>query len=215
MNDSNLFGRIVKAAVVVALYAFFFIGAVVLITGCDEEREDILQPALPTINLRAQDIDPSFRQFAYAITASEPLPYSITLRVDTTADVFANGHFQIVRNKEILTFKRGSQTVYGFYNRYFLQAFLYQNSFFFDKEFGTLECVRGGGAGSVPDPPRGAHPVIQIKVMISHPLPNDDHCVSLAGGAYTIESSKLTLRAPDDLIETLFPDPDTRPWEVR
>ena len=37
MNGSNLFGRIVKAAVIVALYAFFFIGAVVLITGCGEE----------------------------------------------------------------------------------------------------------------------------------------------------------------------------------
>lgn len=33
MNGSNLFGRIVKAAMIVALYAFFFIGAVVLITG--------------------------------------------------------------------------------------------------------------------------------------------------------------------------------------
>lgn len=214
MNGSNLFGRIVKAAVV-SLYAFFFIGAVVLITGCGEEREDILQPALPTINLRAQDIYPSYRQFAYAITASEPLPYPITLRVNTTADVFANGHFQIVRNRDILHFKRGSQTVYGFYNGYFLQAFLNQNSFFCDKEFGTLECVRSGAGGSVPDSPRGAHPVIQITVMISHLRPNDDHCVGLAGGAYTIESSKLTLRAPDDLIETLFPDPDTRPWEVR
>lgn len=34
MNGSDLFGRIVKTAVVVALYAFFIIGAVVLITGC-------------------------------------------------------------------------------------------------------------------------------------------------------------------------------------
>ena len=163
------------------------------LAGCGEEREDILQPVLPTINLRAQDIDPSFRQFAYAITASEPLPYPITLRVDTTADVFANGHFQIVRNKEILTFKRGSQTVYGFYNGYFLPAFLNQNSFFFDKEFGTLECVRSGAGGSVPDSPRRAHPVIQIKVMISHPLPNDDHCVGLTGGAYDIGDSEITL----------------------
>ena len=37
MNGSNLFVRIVKAAVIVALYAFFFIGAVVLITGCGAE----------------------------------------------------------------------------------------------------------------------------------------------------------------------------------
>ena len=62
MNGSNLFGRIVKAAMIVALYAFFFIGAVVLITGCGEGRaviphEDVPHSHLPTLHLTERDID--------------------------------------------------------------------------------------------------------------------------------------------------------------
>lgn len=56
MNGSNLFGRIVKAAVVVALYAFFFIGAVVLIIGCADTEEPYVAPHIVSI-------DPLWQEF--------------------------------------------------------------------------------------------------------------------------------------------------------
>ena len=185
------------------------------LAGCSAERESILQPCLPAIHLTEQDIHPQTQQFAYAITATEPLPYPISLRVDITSRVFADGDLHPVYYNHVLTLKSGSQTVYGFYDKYFYPEYMLNSVEFFDRDSVKLDCVSGSARSlGIPTDPRGFNPVVQVKIILSHPDPDDEgRCEP--GGAYTIESSRLTLRAPDRLIEVLFPEPHTRPWKVR
>ena len=64
---------------------------VIRLVGCAEEREDILHPRVPTLNLTEPGISPRFDQSVHFITDSEPLPYPIWLHITIRAAVFATG----------------------------------------------------------------------------------------------------------------------------
>ena len=127
MNGSDLFGRIVKAAVVVALYAFFFIGAVVLITGCGADDE-LRYPGAPVLDLIYEDEKDD--HFIAAIVASEPSPDTLGIMFRLTFRGYLTTHDRepFERTTKYITSMvkgRRHQTVYfrkeicSFWDRYY------------------------------------------------------------------------------------------------
>jgi hypothetical protein len=88
---------------------------VIWLAGCADEREEILHPRAPTLNLTERGFSPRFDQFVFSISNSEPLPYPILLHITMRAAVFAAGKLVGVLHEIDTALKRGSRAWYGFY----------------------------------------------------------------------------------------------------
>ena len=82
------------------------------LVGCGEEREDILpedtpQPGIPTLDLKLRDTNRISPYWSFGITASEPLPEPIALRINMLAHVYDAGEIRKVWYEIDVTFKQG------------------------------------------------------------------------------------------------------------
>ena len=72
MNGETLLQRIVKSVVSITLFAFFLIGAIVLITGCAEMEEEYVPPRIVSIDPPLQNFTPEEAD----VWLDEKIPYS-------------------------------------------------------------------------------------------------------------------------------------------
>lgn len=163
---------------------------VIWLAGCGEEREDILHPRVPTLYLTEHDIHTE--DFVYFITASEPLPYPLSLTVTITATILEGDNFVEALLELNVTLNRGSHAWYGFYAGKFLPGEPSSGNVLFDWTDGKLQCVGIRGsfpAGSFRSVER--KDVTEITVNISHPSGDDDNC--LGSYEYNIGASEITM----------------------
>ena len=163
---------------------------VIWLAGCGEEREDILHPRVPTLYLTEHDIHTD--DFVYFITASEPLPYPISLIVTITVTIPEADDFVKVLVKLNVTLNRGSHAWYGFYAGRYLPGDSVSGVVLFDWAHGKLKCIgiRSTNTGSFRSVER--KDVSEITVTISHPTDDDGDCL-IGSYVYNIGASEITI----------------------
>ncbi len=146
---------------------------------------------MPTLYLTEHDIHTD--DFVYFITASEPLPYPISLTVTITATVPEADEFVEALLKLNVTFNRGSHAWYGFYAGKFLPGDPVSGIVLFDWAHGKLKCV--GLRGSYPTGSFRSverKDVNEITVNISPPTDDDRDCL-IGSYVYNIGASEITI----------------------
>ena len=155
------------------------------LAGCSEGREDILpedtpEPGIPTLDLKWRDTNRSSAYWSFGITASEPLPEPIALRINMLAHVYDAGEIRNVSYEIDVTFKRGTDTWYGFFSRAFNPDSNYlDNILLVERDYETVECIKGTAVFAGIWTNQNVKRAYGLTVTITNPADSEPLCAGL------------------------------------
>ena len=170
---------------------------VVWLASCGDGREDILpkddpETGIPTLDLKWRDTNRVSAYWSYGITASEPIPEPIALRINMLAHVYDAGEIRKVWYEIGVTFKRGADAWYGFYRKAIDPDGSYlDNILLVERDYGTVECIKQTAVFAGIWTNRNIKSVYGLTVTITNPADSEPLCAG--AGAYHIGISELEI----------------------
>ncbi len=167
------------------------------LAGCGDGREDILpkdnpETGIPTLDLKWRDTNRVSPYWSYGITASEPLPEPIALRINMLAHVYDAGELRKVWYEIDVTFKRGADAWYGFFRLAIDPDGSYlDNILLVERDYGTVECIKRTAEFAGIWTNRNIKSVYGLTITITNPADSDPLCAG--AGAYHIGISELEI----------------------